>query len=74
MMRDAFEGRNHHPFNGFYKGAGFLKDLLCLLLRFPWILLLLAAGVLALVAAAGAWLVQRAADRADVAEVMRLAA
>jgi putative ABC transport system permease protein len=43
-------------------------------LRFPWLLLLAAAGVLVLVAAAGAWLVQRAADRADVAEVMRLAA
>ena len=43
-------------------------------LRVPWILLLITVGVLAGVAAGGALLVQRAADRADVAEVMRLAA
>jgi putative ABC transport system permease protein len=43
------------------------------LLRLPWTLLVLLPVTVALVAALGAALVQRAADRADVAEVMRLA-
>jgi len=41
--------------------------------RVPFQVLGLAAAGLALLAVAGAWLVQRQADRADVAEVMRRA-
>jgi putative ABC transport system permease protein len=43
------------------------------LLRIPWPLFGAIALALALVATAGAWAVQRRADRANIAEVMRLA-
>jgi putative ABC transport system permease protein len=43
------------------------------LLRLPFSLFLGAAGVLVLASVAGAWIVQQRADRANVAEMMRLA-
>ncbi len=43
------------------------------LLRLPGVLLAATAGALAVLSLAGSWRVQRAADRANVAEVMRLA-
>ncbi|HJP65177.1 MAG TPA: FtsX-like permease family protein, partial [Actinomycetota bacterium] len=43
------------------------------LLRVPYLSFVAAAGVLLAASAAGAWAVQRRADRVNVAEVMRLA-
>src|SRR5947208_3381157 len=53
MMRDAFEERNHYPFNGFHKEAGFLKYLyLTIPSRGRSIHFVLAAGLLCVLLAA----------------------
>jgi hypothetical protein len=42
-------------------------------LRAPWVLLTATGAALAMVAVTAAWRIQRSAERAHVAEVMRLA-